>query len=445
MNRKVMLWFDVEDYVTPETDDTLLRLLQMLDESGVKCTLKFCTMKYELLKRRGREDILRLLGNHELAFHMTDHSVHPLPTEYLDGMGFRSGAAAFDEKERPGYERLREAAGVNLTSYGHPGVAWAAQVFPALRKWGVPTYLDVHDIVRVDGQPFWYGGVLCYTALNKVAHLQKDGSTDSMIRGFDEMDLSCTDTVFLSIYDHPHELATEAFWDEINFADGLNPAYLQPSPLRPEGAEAGLLQQYREFIDYVVKDGSEFVTAQESMRYEHQRQKPVTLEQLKEAVAGLDGKAGFAEIGGAYCAPSEMLNLIARALTGRMLSPELLYGPEKDVASVAVTPVSAKDLAEAVFQNTERVLGFKQLPELYRVGDNFINPVDAFATLARALVEGVDTLEVVLGCLAAADYVNNDSEFYKNSAWKLWKPGFEPNNTFEQTRLQCWTLKPAIF
>ena len=42
MEKKVLLWFDVEDYVTPETDDTLLRLLQMLDESGVKCTLKLC-------------------------------------------------------------------------------------------------------------------------------------------------------------------------------------------------------------------------------------------------------------------------------------------------------------------------------------------------------------------------------------------------------------------
>ena len=99
MEKKVLLWFDVEDYVTPETDDTLLRLLQMLDESGVKCTLKLCTRKYRLLKERGRTDILRLLGNHELAFHTTDHSIHPLPTEYLDRMGFKEGAEAFDRHE----------------------------------------------------------------------------------------------------------------------------------------------------------------------------------------------------------------------------------------------------------------------------------------------------------------------------------------------------------
>ena len=105
----------------------------------------------------------------------------------------------------------------------------------------------------------------------------------------------------------------------------------------------------------------------------------------------------------------------------------------------------AKELADAVFCTTERVLGFKQLLELYRIGDAFINPVDAFATLSRALLEGLETLDVVPGRLAAADYVNNESRFYEQSAWPLWKPGFHPQNTFEQTRLQCWTLKPAIF
>ena len=33
MEKKVLLWFDVEDYVTPETDDTLLRLLHIPDDN----------------------------------------------------------------------------------------------------------------------------------------------------------------------------------------------------------------------------------------------------------------------------------------------------------------------------------------------------------------------------------------------------------------------------
>ena len=54
---KILLWFDVEDYVTPESDDAFLKLLQMLDGLGVRATIKFCTKKAERLgsvaERRG--------------------------------------------------------------------------------------------------------------------------------------------------------------------------------------------------------------------------------------------------------------------------------------------------------------------------------------------------------------------------------------------------------
>jgi hypothetical protein len=444
VNKKILLWYDVEDYLTLETDETLFRLLQMLDESGVKCTLKFCTKKYRLLKERGRTDILKLVANHELAFHTTNHSVHPLPTEYLDRMGFREGAEEFDNREYSGFEELKATSGQNLTSYGHPGVAWAPQVFPALRRWGVPTYLDVHDIVGVGGQPFWYGGVLCFTKLNNLAHLVKNGSKDEMIDAFNAMNLACTDTVFLSIYDHPHELSTKEFWDEVNFAHGRNPFTYQPAPLRGSGEEAELIDQYRTFIRYTSQQPDvEYVTALESMRYEKQRVTPITDSQVKGALSGLGGQADYALVGDAYCTPSEILNLTARLLTNRMLTPELLYGPERSEKSVITGPVKAVELAEAVFSHTERVMGYKQLPSLYRLGDTFINPTDAFATLSKAVLDKREEIEVVSGCLAAANHVNEFTQF--GGGWLLWDPEFQAKGIVEQTKLQTWTLKPAIF
>ena len=123
--------------------------------------------------------------------------------------------------------------------------------------------------------------------------------------------------------------------------------------------------------------------------------------------------------------------------------PELLYGPERHEKSVVVSPVSAKALAEAVFSDRTHVFGYKQLPVLYRVGDNFINPVDAFATLSKALQEGLDQVEVQTGRLAAADRVDRGVEF--GGGWDLWEEDFKAENIIEQTVLQCWTLKPAVF
>ena len=62
MQKKILLWFDVEDYLTVESDDALLELLKMLEESGVRSTLKFCTRKMELLHRRGRMDMIEKLA-----------------------------------------------------------------------------------------------------------------------------------------------------------------------------------------------------------------------------------------------------------------------------------------------------------------------------------------------------------------------------------------------
>ena len=41
MQTKILLWFDVEDYATIESDDAFAELLDMLDEVGVRCTIKF--------------------------------------------------------------------------------------------------------------------------------------------------------------------------------------------------------------------------------------------------------------------------------------------------------------------------------------------------------------------------------------------------------------------
>ena len=401
-------------------------------------------MKYEQVVENGRVDILRLMANHEIAFHMTNHSVHPLPSEYLDHMGFAEGAVAFDRKEGPGFEKLRQMCGQCPSSYGHPGVAWAPQVFPALRKWGIPTYLDAHDIVDVDGQPFWYGGVLCYTHLNNLSHLVKDGSTDSMIRQFDNMDTTCTDTVFMSIYDHPHELCCSEFWDEINFAKGLNPPYYRPSALRTIEERDGLINQYRAFVAHASSSpDTEFVTALESMRYEHQRTAPITVEQLKAALEKAGTDANYLLLGGAYCTAAEVLGLMARTLTGRLLVPDFAYGPESHEKSVVTGKINARALAEVVYQTADHVFGYKQLPRLYRVEDCFINPVDAYATLAKALVTGAEELELVEGHLAPTRHVNRQTQF--GGGWVLWKDDFKGLNIIEQTALQTWTLRPAIF
>lgn len=56
---KVLLWFDVEDYLTAESDDAFYDILRILDEYGVRATLKFCTKRWNFYRKRGAPIFLR--------------------------------------------------------------------------------------------------------------------------------------------------------------------------------------------------------------------------------------------------------------------------------------------------------------------------------------------------------------------------------------------------
>lgn len=442
---KILLWFDVEDYVTPESDDAFFELLKMLDETGVCATLKFCTKKVALLKERGREDILRLLGRHELCFHTTNHSVHPLPTEYLDHYGFRDGVEEFYRREISGFNQLSDLVGKNLCSYGHPGVSWAPQAFAAVRKMGVTTYMDVHPVLDINGGMFWYDGICSMTALVNLMHSKHETNQVELLKKqFDSIDTNGKDVVFVSIYDHPTELVTTEFWDEVNFGKGKNPAVLQPAPLRAPGEGKANIEALKALIYYTrTKENVEYITSVEAMQYIKCRVRPLTAKDIKEYASGFDGGVTFAELAGGMLAPSELLTLMAKYATGKMLVPELLYGPEEDEPSIVCEETFAvADLAEAVLNQFDTVMGYRQLKSLYRVGKSLLNPLDIYAMLATACSTGEHTVPVHHGELTAARYVDESYQWGGN--WVLFADDFKAKNIMKHTKLQCWTLKPAV-
>ena len=420
----------------------------MLDEVGVRATIKFCAKKLELLRQRGRTDILSRLPSHELSFHTTLHSVHPLPTEYLDRFGFRAGAEEFARREDEGFRLVGEISGQHLTSYGQPGESWAPQVFPVLRKWGVPTYLDAHSILGINGQPFWYGGVLCYTDLVNLIRLQhRDGGLEQYIRDFEAIDTTGKETVFVSTYDHPTEFSSTVFWDEVNFLDGKNPPLLQPAPLRELGEQTKYIEMLRQFLLYTRKQPDvEYLTASQGMALELPRRAPITAEDVERIAGALGNQITFAPVGEAYLAPSEVFSLTAKHLKGQTLMPELLYGPEAEEPSVITAPtVSVQALADAALGQFDQVMGYKQLRSLYKVGGNLLNPVDLLCTMLEAVRTGAEEVPVLRGDLAAAQYVREPKEEGGWTQWVLWRKDFYPETIYRHTRLKTWTLKPAVF
>jgi len=441
-----MLWFDVEDYVTAESDSAFLELLKMLERTGVKATIKFCAQKLELLRTRGETEILRLLAQHEMSFHTTNHSVHPLPSEYLNNYSFKDGASEFERREEAGFNLIRAISGQRETSYGQPGEAWAPHVFPVLRKWGIPTYLDAHPIIGIEGRPFWFGGILSHSKLSNLMRLEHTpNGFEKLKERFINRNMNGEDIVFVSIYDHPTEFCTTEFWDEVNFKYGKNPAFLTPASLRETGEQSSFIKMLEDFIHYTMTfQDVEYITALESMAFERTRRRPILVDDIKAYAKIFNGNIDFEEIAGGWLTPSEIFSLFSRFLSNRVLTPELFYGPESMEESLFYdSHFDVKQLANAAYEQYDCVLGYKQLKPLYRVEDSFISPVDLLAMMIQAVKKEQDIVPKTMGVFSAKRYVDESYRFGGN--WILWEPQFKGEGIIRHTQLQTWTLKPASY
>src|SRR5437763_8672004 len=156
----VVLWFDTEDYIEPAADDAALRIASDLTALRVRATFKVVGEKARTLEARQRTDVIQALSKHTIGFHSNWHSLHPTPAEYLRRFGYLEGADEFQRREGPGIVDIKRIFGVAPACYGQPGSSWGPQSNLALRRMGIPVYLDEGDQVGVDEQPFWYGGLL---------------------------------------------------------------------------------------------------------------------------------------------------------------------------------------------------------------------------------------------------------------------------------------------
>src|SRR5215470_9130930 len=156
----VILWFDTEDYILPADDDASLHLAEFLTQAGIKGTFKVVGEKARTLERRGRTDVIEALKKHEVGYHSNFHSVQPTPAQYLANLGWDEGVAEFDRREKPGRDDVERIFGQAPSCYGQPGSSWGPQSYGAMKKWGMPVYLDAGRHVGLDGKPHYYCGIL---------------------------------------------------------------------------------------------------------------------------------------------------------------------------------------------------------------------------------------------------------------------------------------------
>jgi len=462
----VCFWFDVEDYITPESDDALKSLLDIFIQRGATGTWKIVGEKYRALRRRERGDVLDLLQRQDIGYHTDNHSRHPVISEYVAGLGWKAGAEEFDRRERPGLEELRREFG-HISCYGQPGGAWSPQAFDVLTRWGVPMYLDEGHHVGLEQQPFWFQNT--FTAFNLQQNcVRADVSLADKASALEAARADLYAAVeglegkggFVSIYYHPCEFSTSKFWDGVNFARGKNPppSEWRSSPLlAPEEARArldvfaGLLDMALEHPGVYVVDATELLGRYKGIG----PQGPVAVRELIEAAGRMGGGITYARSAVGAVSPAEMLTGVLGGLerwadAGSL--PEAVevsapLGPIETGAQPRGGSMSVGEAAGAARSALAYLRAEGHMPAAVKAGSASLAPEDLFAASAAALkaVQGGAGSEASISFapmrLALEDNIAKDGPGMWG--WVPFPEGFSARDLLELTRLQAWTLKPA--
>ena len=153
--------FDTEDFVTPETDDALLAIAQLLTRQSIRASFAVVGDKARALWSRGRRDVIEALGRHDIQYHANNHLLWPQTTLELSRLGWDEGVDLVVDTERRGLADVAEAFGQRPVAYIRNGGNWDPRLLYGLNLLGIQGFVPSAYLLP-EGGPLWYAGTLNY-------------------------------------------------------------------------------------------------------------------------------------------------------------------------------------------------------------------------------------------------------------------------------------------
>jgi hypothetical protein len=463
----VYIWFDIEDYVTKESDDLPLIAFDILAKYHVPVTCKIVAEKIRRLEENRRSDVISAISSYDVGYHLDTHSQHPTLYEYLKDLDVLSGSDEFLIRERKGLEKLEQTFSRVPSCFGHGGPTWAPHPYPALQKMNIHVYLDETPILNLNNQPYWYCGILSLNGANQNYicfdyTFEKKNELKILKQKFKKIHdrLKRDGGGAVSILFHLHTAINRKFWDEVNFAEGKNTPkeeYKRP-PAQTIEMTRRAWADFDELIRYVSSfDDVKFITATDAARIYHREKQSLTPQELRKVVQHFSASSNYLQIDNGFLSPSEGFYAVISSLSDPVPSSLIKQvtfreplGPMAPFRSVGRRRLVTEDFIKAV-RRTRKLLDRETcLPTSIDIGDYArLNPHDFLATASRLLqlvMSGKRLPKLInrsTGKPPNLQYINS-AEFKKACKWKVLPHNFRSPKILEQIQLQAWTLRPAI-
>lgn len=446
------LCFDVEDLISPESDDAVLWLAEILHEYGLTGSFMVVGEKARLWERRGRRDVIEALKKHHIAYHSTWHSVHPTTTEICLDKDFAQGMDALWEWDRQGWQDTERILGRPLLGWARTGSSWAPSVHGLMSRMGRGY---IYSLIRLPGHDVcWYANSLSFYGAG-IGEFDESYCDDAVFARYLERFHRDVDSYVASGHKgadwicvfmcHPTRVISTAFWDAVNFAKGANPPREQwkPAPRHDRALIPTMQANYRKLCEMLRSDPRLEIVGWNELLYRYDGQRPGTSESELQEIARRIADERRVLFTDRFTA-GEILLMLCRAVSepAAFYARPTVFGPLTTPPASDVGAFSAEDVKRAatpVLKASES--GY--LPASVAVGGQSVGLGTYFTAMAEAYLGN----ERVSGP-ADSPYPDEAEEIGRDVSgsipdWIIHPENMDLTTVLEQTRLQCWALKPA--
>ena len=245
--RKVFFTFDVEDFTNESSFIALQIIIELLNKYDFKGI--FLITGHVAEKLRDHPKLVELLGDHDVGYHSSSHSVHPTIFEFTDVKSYREAYETSLKREtsyiNPLTGQIEGKGGIlalqklfpskKITAFRAPGYCWSPPHLEALRDLGIKFDFSA----RLSKTPVYYKGITFYpySILE-----QWNGKLDD----FRLYWITVVKNQFIVIGLHPSLFTTYDGWDKIYFNG--NPKTIVPSKPRGSQEVKSLIKSFELFL-----------------------------------------------------------------------------------------------------------------------------------------------------------------------------------------------------
>jgi hypothetical protein len=460
--------FDVEDLVHPDSDDVPRDIGDMLADDGIIGSMCVVGEKARLWERRGRADVIASVGRHDVILHTAHHSIHPVVAEYLADKGWVDGVAEAIRQENPGVRNISRIFGIAPSSWATCGTSWGPQIPAATRRLNVPS--NIYSRARSgESGACWFAGQLCFSDTVTVPGGEDTFYDDAAFEAVLPKLLQQIGTIRRNgtsclglLAAHPTRLRYTEFWDDVNFINGQNPAPSEYrfAPRRSDEEYSVALCNLRRMI-LAVRDlpGVQIVPVRDLNARFPSCPGSVTWTELRQ-MAQFTVENETIRTDNTLASPAQTLDVLGRALlratkggkTDLELPLSTVLGPV-DLPPMLETPVTLTfDALLAMCRElASHIDASGHLPTSVMADHVAVGPGPLLRALAVAFLEWDRdrtptsvTLQPGAEEPAAGERLAEWGVYLQIPLWESHPPDLRLDQLALHTRLQSWSLKPAV-